>query len=115
MVQVIIALVVVFFLFKIPCDGPVLLFVLLCLLQGDQFDHIANEDEDEGLFQIMLSKSLLRGGWDELRLLPLHHLRHNGRRDEDGHQLLLPRPHGRLRIFSLFFGQTDGQDMFNGP
>jgi len=33
-VQVIIALVVVFFLFKIPCDGPVLLFVLLCLLQG---------------------------------------------------------------------------------
>jgi len=32
--QVIIALVVVFFVFKIPCDGPVLLFILLCLLQG---------------------------------------------------------------------------------
>ena len=30
--QVIIALGVVFFVFKIPCDGPVPLFVLLCLL-----------------------------------------------------------------------------------
>ena len=32
--QVIIALGVVFFVFKIPCDGPVPLFVLLCLLQA---------------------------------------------------------------------------------
>ena len=45
--QVIIALAVVFFLFKIPCDGPVLLFVLLCLLQGEQFGDIEDEDEDD--------------------------------------------------------------------
>ena len=36
--QVVIALVVVFFIFNIPCDGPVLLFILLCLLQGDKYD-----------------------------------------------------------------------------
>ena len=36
--QVVIALVVVFFIFNIPCDGPVLLFILLCLLQGDEIN-----------------------------------------------------------------------------
>ena len=49
--QVIIALVVVFFVFKIPCDGPVLLFILLCLLQGeahgDDIDDDDNEDDDD--------------------------------------------------------------------
>ena len=46
--QVLIALVVVFFVFKIPCDGPVLLFILLCLLQGeDHGDYIDDDDEEE--------------------------------------------------------------------
>ena len=46
--QVIIALVVVFFVFKIPCDGPVLLFILLCLLQGeDHDDQDADDDHDD--------------------------------------------------------------------
>ena len=43
--QVIIALGVVFFVFKIPCDGPVPLFVLLCLLQGDDGDEYEFDDD----------------------------------------------------------------------
>ena len=45
--QVIIALVVVFFVFKIPCDGPVLLFILLCLLQGEAHGDDIDDDDDE--------------------------------------------------------------------
>ena len=47
MVQLIIALVVVFFLFKIPCNGPVVPFVLLGLLQGDQFDDVDDDDDED--------------------------------------------------------------------
>jgi len=57
----------------------------------------------EVLFQI-----IARDGWDELRVLPLNDLRHNGRRDEDGHQLLLPRPHGCRNISSLFSAPLTG-------
>ena len=85
--QVVIALVVVFFIFNIPCDGPVLLFILLCLLQGDNYN-------DKKPQRSMIKTITLRRSWHELRLFSLNSLWHNRRRHEDGHKLLLPRPHG---------------------
>ena len=37
-IQVVIACIVVFAVFRVPCDGPAAIFVLLCLLQGDQWE-----------------------------------------------------------------------------
>ena len=76
--QVVIALVVVFFIFNIPCDGPVLLFILLCLLQGDNVG-------DKKPQRSVIKKITIRCSWHELWLLPLDSLWHDRRRHEDGH------------------------------